>query len=176
MCAYAGQFSSVTFTEEQGGEIKIMNARQGNLVSGIVALGLVAFIFYFSEDMPSTAAAFPRFIAILLLVASLILIVRAIMDRRPQANLFADLQWSTVAILGGTWIVTIFVIEQLGFIVPGTAFILLGTWVLSGKPKDAKSLAKIAVFAVGMLAAYWAIFHLLLNISSPAPGGRGIIW
>lgn len=153
-----------------------MNAKQGNIVSGIAALGLVAFIFYYSEDMPSTAAAFPRFVGILLLVASLILIVRSIIDKRPQKNLFEDLHWPTVAILAGAWLVTIFVIEKLGFVIPGVVFITLGTWVLSGRPKDMKSIVKIGIFAVGMLLAYWCIFHLLLNISSPTPGGRGLIW
>lgn len=153
-----------------------MNAKQGNIVSGIASLGLVAFIFYYSEDMPSTAAAFPRFIAILLLVAALILIVRSLLDKGPQKQLFDDLHWSTVAILGGAWLVTIFVIEQLGFIIPGVLFILLGTWVLGGRPKDFKSLTKLSLFSVGMLVAYWAIFHVLLNISSPTAGGRGLLW
>lgn len=152
-----------------------MNARQGNLVSGIAALGLVAFIFYYSMDMPSTAAAFPRFIASLLLVAAIILIVRSSLDRRPQPQLFEDIHWPTVLIVGCAWLITIFVVEQLGFLLPGVVFIAAVTWVLSGRPKDVKSFAKIGLFAVCMLALYFGIFHILLDVGSPA-GESTLLW
>lgn len=152
-----------------------MNARHGNLVSGIAALGLVAFIFYFSDDMPSTAAAFPRFIAILLLIASLILIVRSVLDKRRQATLFEDIHWPTASILVGAWLVTIFVIERFGFVIPGAVFMALVTWILSGRPRDARMLAKIGAFVIGVLATYWIIFHLVLNVASPT-GGSALLW
>lgn len=152
-----------------------MNSRQGNLISGVVALGLVAFILYFSMDMPKTAAAFPRFIAAVLCVASLIMIVRTLTDKAPSKRLFDDIHWSTIAILGVAWVITILAIDMLGFIVPGIVFVAVISWYLGGKPKDKKSLAKIAAFAVGILISYWIVFHVVLTVSSPTEG-TGLLW
>ncbi len=50
-----------------------MNVRQGDLISGIFALGIVVLIYSESLDMPEGPAAFPQLIAVGLLICSIIL-------------------------------------------------------------------------------------------------------
>lgn len=145
-----------------------MNARQGDIVSGLVALGLVVFMYIGSMDMPEGPAAFPQFIAVGLLLCSFILIGRALLNKKETPKVFSDIHWPIISLVGGTWIAVIFFVEALGFLIPGFFFVGLVTWTLTGRPKDAKSLATITAFMVGISIVLWVVFHNLLGVESPS--------
>ncbi|MFP6890992.1 MAG: tripartite tricarboxylate transporter TctB family protein [Nitrospinota bacterium] len=145
-----------------------MNARQGDIISGLVALGLVAFIYIGSTNMPEGSAGFPRLIAIGLLVCSVLLVGRALLDKKASPQIFSDIHWSTIRLVGGVWIVVIFFVEALGFLIPGVFFVGLVTWNLTGRPKDGKTMAKLTAFVVGNSIVLWIVFHKLLGVESPS--------
>jgi hypothetical protein len=145
-----------------------MNAQQGNIVAGLVALGLVTFVFVASEEMPDGPAGFPRLIAIGLLICSIILIGRAILSKKDSPILFTDIRWSTILLLAGVWIGVIFLVESLGFLIPGTFFVGLTAWFLLGRPTDGKTLARLVVFVIGVSLGLWVVFHKLLGVESPS--------
>ena len=145
-----------------------MNARHGDIVAGVAALGLVAFVFTASAEMPSGPAGFPRLIAIALLVCAVILVARALLSKKESPILFTDINWPTICLVGGLWIAVIFVVEELGFLIPGALFIGIVAWILTGRPKEGKALAKLAAFIGGVLIVLWVVFHKLLGVDSPA--------
>ena len=145
-----------------------MNVRQGDIISGLVALGLVAFIYVGSTDMPEGPAGFPRLIAVGLLVCSVLLVGRALLDKNASPKVFSDIHWSTISLVGGVWIVVIFFVEALGFLIPGVFFVGLVTWNLTGRPKDGKAMAKLTAFVVGNSIVLWVVFHKLLGVESPS--------
>jgi hypothetical protein len=118
-----------------------MNARQGDIISGFVALGIVAFIYFGSLEMPEGPVAFPHFIAIGLLICSIILMGRAFLNKKESPQIFNDIHWPVISLVGGMWIAVIFFVEALGFLIPGVFFVGLVTWNLTSRPKDRKSLA-----------------------------------
>ena len=83
-----------------------MNARHGDILVGVAALGLVAFVFTASAEMPSGPAGFPRLIAIALLVCAVILVARALLSKKESPILFTDINWPTICLVGGLWIST----------------------------------------------------------------------
>lgn len=145
-----------------------MNARQGDIISGLVSLGLVSFIYIGSTDMPEGPAGFPRLIAVGLLVCSVLLLGRALLDKNASPKVFSDIHWSTVSLVGGVWIAMIFFVEALGFLIPGVFFVGLVTWNLTGRPKDGKAMATLAAFVVGNSIVLWVVFHKLLGVESPS--------
>jgi hypothetical protein len=145
-----------------------VNARQGDIISGIVALGIVAFIYVGSLDMPEGPAAFPKLIAIGLLLCSLILIGRSALSKKESPKMFTDIHWPVITLVAGMWIAVIFFVEALGFLIPGVFFVGLVTWNLTGRPKDAQSLARLAAFVVGLSIVLWVVFHKLLGVESPS--------
>ena len=145
-----------------------MNARQGDIVVGVATLGLVALVFTASSEMPSGPAGFPRLIATALLVCAVFLVGRALLDKKQSPVLFTDISWRTICLVGGLWIAVIFVVEELGFLIPGAVFMGLVTWALTGRPKDPKALAKLAAFVAGASIVLWVVFHKLLGVESPA--------
>ncbi len=118
--------------------------------------------------MPSGPAGFPRLIAIGLLVCAVILVARALLDKKESPLLFADINWPTICLVGGLWITVIFFVGELGFLIPGALFIGVVTWTLTGRPKEGKALAKLAAFVGGVLIVLWVVFHKLLGVESPA--------
>ena len=144
-----------------------MNARHGDIIAGLFALGLVVFVFVGSTEMPAGPAGFPRLIAIGLLVCAVILVGRALLSKNQAVNLFKDIHWPTISLVGGMWIAVIFFVEKLGFLIPGIFFVGLVTWTLAGRPKDGKALARLAAFVVGLSIALWVVFHKLLGVESP---------
>jgi hypothetical protein len=145
-----------------------VNARQGDIISGIVALGIVGFIYVGSLDMPEGPAAFPKLIAGGLLLCSFILIGRTFFDKKESPKMFTDIHWPVITLVAGAWIAVIFFVEALGFLIPGVFFVGLVTWNLTGRPKDAKALAMLAAFIVGLSVVLWVVFHKALGVESPS--------
>jgi len=145
-----------------------MNTKQADIISAVVTIGLVVFIFIGSLDMPEGAAAFPRIIAVGLLVCSLILLGRTLLDKQDSSKIFSDINWPVICLVGGTWIAAIFFVDALGFLIPGVFFVGLVTWNLTGRPNDGRSLATLAAFVVGILFVLWVVFHKLLGVQSPS--------
>jgi Tripartite tricarboxylate transporter TctB family len=145
-----------------------MNARRGDIVAGMVAAGLVAFVFVASEEMPDGPAGFPRLIAIGLLICSVILIGRAILIKKDSPILFTDIHWPTILLLAGVWIGVIFLVESLGFLIPGIVFVGLTAWYLLGRPTGAKVLVRLVAFVIGVSFVLWVVFHKLLGVESPS--------
>jgi len=145
-----------------------MNARQGDIISGLVALGLVAFIYVGSRDMPEGPAGFPRLLAVGLLVCAVLLMGRTLLDKNASPKVFSDIHWPTISLVGGVWITVIFFVETLGFLIPGVFFVGLVTWNLTGRPKDRKRMTKLAAFVVGNSAILWIVFHKLLGVEPPS--------
>lgn len=144
-----------------------MNARQGDLVVGFVVLGLVAYIFAATAEMPTGPAGFPRLIAIGLLICGLILFVRAYLNKRDSAPLFTDISWPTICFVGGLWLLLIILAVHIGFLLPGAAFLGIVAWQLTGRPRSLPKLARILAFAIGVSIGLWLIFHKLLGVESP---------
>ena len=145
-----------------------MNARQGDIISGLLALGLVAFVFIASTELPGGSAGFPRLIAIGLLICTVILIGRALLSKKESSILFTDIHWPTILLVGGVWIAVIFFVDTMGFLIPGVVFVGVVTWNLTGRPKEGKALARLAAFVVGLSLTLWVVFHKLLGVESPS--------
>ena len=145
-----------------------MNARHGDIISGIVALGIVGFIYAGSLDMPEGPAAFPKLIAAGLVLCSVILIGRTLFSKKESPRMFTDIHWPVITLVAGMWIAVIFFVEALGFLIPGVFFVGVVTWNLTGRPKDAKALARLAAFVVGLSVVLWVVFHKLLGVDSPS--------
>ena len=134
----------------------------------MVAVGLVAFVFIASEEMPDGPAGFPRLIAIGLLICSVILIGRAVLSKKEAPILFTDIHWPTILLVGGLWIGVIFLVERLGFLVPGSVFVGFTAWYLLGRPTNKKAIVTLISFVVGVSIVLWVVFHKLLGVESPS--------
>lgn len=145
-----------------------MNARRGDIVAGLVAIGLVAFVFVASKEMPDGPAGFPRLIAIGLLICSTIMIGRAGLSKKESPILFTDIHWSTILLVGGVWIGVIFLVERLGFLIPGIVFVGLTAWYLLGRPTNSKAIVTLVSFVAGVSVVLWVVFHKLLGVESPS--------
>ena len=68
----------------------------------------------------------------------------------------------------GVWLLVVLLIDKIGFFALSGVFLAVMAWYLRGRPKDMRSLAEVAVFAIGMDAGLWAIFTIVLDREYPS--------
>jgi hypothetical protein len=145
-----------------------VNARQGDIVSGLVVLAFAAFVLWESEKMPAGPAGFPQLIAISLLVLGGLLFVRALINKKATAVLFQELNWKVLLTTAGLWLLVVVFIDKVGFFALSGLFMAVMAWFLRGRPKTGKALMEISVFAVGMGFGLWVIFTIVLDRDYPS--------
>jgi hypothetical protein len=144
-----------------------VNARQGDIVSGLVVLAFAAFVLWEADKLPAGPAGFPQLIAIGLLVLGGLLFVRALINKKETAVLFQGLDWKLLLTTAGLWLLVVVFIDKVGFFALSGLFLAVMAWFLRGRPKTGKALMEISVFAVGMGFGLWGVFTIVLDRDYP---------
>jgi len=145
-----------------------VNARQGDIISGLFVVAFAGFILWESEKMPSGPAGFPQLIAIGLLIFGGTLLIRALLSKKDVVLIFQGIDWKKLLTTLGTWLVVVIFIAKVGFFALSGVFLAVMAWYLRGRPKDMRSLAEIAAFAIGMTAGLWVTFTIVLDREYPS--------
>ncbi len=144
-----------------------MNARQGDILSGLVVMAFAGFILWEAEKMPSGPAGFPQLIAIGLVVFGGILFIRAIVSKAESTVLFQGIDWKVLLTTLGIWLLVVLFIDKIGFFALSGLFLAVMAWYLRGRPTNMKAFAEIGLFAVCMGAGLWVIFTIVLDRQYP---------
>jgi hypothetical protein len=145
-----------------------VNARQGDIISGLCVLAFAGLILWESEKMPSGPAGFPQLIAIGLLIFGGILLIRALISKKDVVLIFQGINWKVLLTTLGAWLVVVIFIAKVGFFALSGVFLAVMAWYLRGRPKDFRSLAEIGAFALGMGVGLWVTFTIVLDREYPS--------
>jgi hypothetical protein len=146
-----------------------MNERTGDILSGVVGIAfsvvLVAVATTFSEPAPRWM---PWFVSGLIGVGSLILLLRRLRARDPGRQVFADVHWPVLLVLVCSWVVTVLLLETVGFYLMLMLFMAFASWYLQGCPRRIGPILKCASYAVVMSLVMWGLFTNVLGTRVPA--------
>lgn len=145
-----------------------MNAKQGDIISGLCVMAFAGFILWEAEKMPAGPAGFPQLIAIGLVVFGAILFIRALLSKVEPAAIFQGINWQVLLTTLGVWLIVVIFIDKVGFFALSGVFLALMAWYLRGRPKDMKALLEIGAFAVGMIIGLWVLFTIVLDREYPS--------
>jgi len=145
-----------------------VNARQGDLISGLCVMAFAGFVLWEAEKMPSGPAGFPQLIAIGLIFFGGILFIRALISKVKPAAIFQGINWKVLLTTLGVWLLVVLFIDKVGFFALGGVFLAVMAWYLRGRPTDTRALLEIGAFAVGMCAGLWALFTIVLDREYPS--------
>ena len=81
--------------------------------------------------------------------------------------IFQGINWKVLLTTLGAWLIVVIFIAKVGFFALSGVFLAVMAWYLRGRPKDARSLAEIGVFAVGMCGGLWVLFTIILDREYP---------
>lgn len=148
-----------------------LSMKNVDVIAAVLLVPVCAWVFYESRTWPilpdmGDPGWIPRGVAVCLLVAASLLLLRALQGRSltlPSRLQGADrtrVLW--VAALTGVYVI---VVERLGFIM-ATAPYMLGFGLALGE----RRWARLAVFAIVVPAAMYFLFDVTLNVPLP----RGI--
>lgn len=147
------------------------------VVGGLIFCAVSLYLFYEISTFPTTAEryrslgpdVFPNVIAGSLLVLSIILFIQGLLKKQSPILSFKFLclgslrMFSIVALL----IVFMLVIESIGFIAWGLAFMALVQFILGERRP-----ATIALLSVTVIAVVYVVFAVLLRVPLP----KGILF
>ncbi len=145
-----------------------MNAKQGDIISGLSILVFAGYILWESDKMPEGPAGFPQLIAIGLVIFGAILLIRALISKQESAVLFQGIDWKKLLTTLGGWLLVVIFIAEVGFFALSGVFLAVMAWYLRGCPKDMRALAEIGAFAIGMGAGLWVVFTIVLDREYPS--------
>jgi hypothetical protein len=147
------------------------------VVGGLIFCAVSLYLFYEISSFPTTAEryrslgpeVFPNVIAGSLLVLSIILFIQGLLKQQSPILSFNFLclgslrMFSIIALL----IVFMLVIESIGFIAWGLAFMALVQFILGERRP-----ATIALLSVAVIAVVYVVFAVLLRVPLP----KGILF
>lgn len=138
------------------------------MLSGLCVLAFAGFIAWQADEMPSSAAGFPRLIAAGFVLFGGILFIRALVSKKETVVLFQGIHWKALLTTLGTWLLVVIFVDKVGFFVLSGLFLAVMAWFLRDQPRDIRSLAEIGAFAIGTVVGLWVIFVVILDREFPS--------
>ena len=142
-----------------------MSVRRGDIISSIFFLVLAAYIYISSLELePGGPEKMPQLVAVIMGIFSLLLLIKVLRSKDTGMKIFEGISWSALAALLGVWLITMLLIEDVGFFFLLGVFMAAVKWSMSGFPREHRELVKVAAYAVVTTAGFWLIFVKLKNI------------
>lgn len=144
-----------------------MNARQGDIAAAVTVLLFAGYVFYEGAQLDAGAGGFPRLIAMILAAAGGFLLIRALRRADSGPPLATGINWIMLGGVVALWVTTILVLDIAGFFAMAGIFLAAAAWILDGRPRGARSLLRIALFASATTVVLWVVFKQLLGLNPP---------
>ena len=144
-----------------------LDARDGDILAGLLVLAFSAVIYLHVSDLPTGAASFPSGIAIVLAASGLFLILRSL--RVPKTGKFiADgYSWGLFAVTVALWGATVVLIQLIDFFMVAPLFLACMSWIMSGAERSVWSLLRSLAFGVVLSGGMWVVFVFVLRVALP---------
>ena len=112
----------------------------------------------------------PSLISGIMAIASIALILKAYRQPRQGESAFANVSWPTLSVTVAAWFCLIMLSMWVNFFILSVLFLFSIALLLNGKPQNLAELVRFVIFSVGISAALWLLFSLVLNVSFPVEG------
>ncbi|MEL0105902.1 MAG: tripartite tricarboxylate transporter TctB family protein [Rhodospirillales bacterium] len=143
-----------------------MQRYMGDVIAGIVFIGIAGWIVWYSWDFPAGGQKFSNFAAVSIILMAIVMIAKAILSKEPEMKRLMnfDFSWSSnkqyyIALLVIIYWSISFVI---GYFVATLLFLVIAAW-MSG----IRDIKVIAITAVILLPALYGFFILILQADMP---------
>jgi len=143
---------------------------RSNRIVSVIFLLISGWFWAESRDVPYKDALFPRLMALLLIVFSLILFTetflkqRQLVEQKPALTRRKLIYMILIVSLAFAWV---YMMNILGFVTSSIVFLLIMTLILSTKPmKFRETLLTLVLYAV-IVIGFWFAFSNLLLIPLP---------
>ena len=114
-----------------------MSGRRGDIISSIFFLVLAAYIYIASLELePGGPEKMPQLVAVILGVFSLLLLIKLLKSKDTGMKIFDGVNWSALAVLISAWLITMLLIEDVGFFFLLGIFMAVVKWSMSSFPRD----------------------------------------
>ena len=139
---------------------------------GFIAVGLtlaLALLIYIqaTTTMSTEAASFPKLIALVLLVASGVLLLKTfyLPGKDTGKPMLAGIKWKNLFAIAFLWLISLIIPGYLGFYTDIFLFMVLASCYLTGV--SLKSLRISILYAAITTLLLWGVFSVFLKLSLP---------
>lgn len=139
---------------------------KGDAGSGFVVIFFALFIYLNSLGLSGGTGIYPRAIAVVIGICGILLIVRG-MRKIEQPEYFKGIGWGVFILAVVFWIVSLFLIDIIGFFVTCAIFIVALSLLIETGKITVSRILKAALFAIITVSLFWFIFVYVLGIVMP---------
>lgn len=143
-----------------------MQRYMGDVIAGVVFIGIAGWIVWYSWDFPAGGQNFSNFAAVSIMLMALIVIAKALLSKEPEMKRLIKLDFSWAA--NKQYFVALLVIAYwslsfvIGYFVTTLLFLIIAAW-MSG----IRDIKVIAITAVILMPAIYGFFVLVLQADMP---------